>query len=51
VVIPADLNVPASYPIATVAEAPNPDAGEAFVEYVLSGEGQDVLNEFGFSSP
>jgi molybdate transport system substrate-binding protein len=49
--IPADRNVPATYPVATLAEAPNPDAGEAFVEYVLSDEGQDVLDEFGFSSP
>jgi molybdate transport system substrate-binding protein len=49
--IPADQNVPASYPIATLGEAPNPEAGEAFVEYVLSDEGQEVLNEFGFSSP
>jgi molybdate transport system substrate-binding protein len=49
--IPADQNVPASYPIATLAEAPNPAAGKAFVAYVLSGEGQEVLNEFGFSSP
>lgn len=49
--IPADQNVPASYPIATLAEAPNPDAGEAFVEYVRSDEGREVLDEFGFSSP
>lgn len=49
--IPVDQNVPASYPIATLTDAPNPAAGEAFVDYVTSDEGQEVLNEFGFSSP
>jgi molybdate transport system substrate-binding protein len=49
--IPSDQNVPASYPIATLTDAPNPAAGEAFVDYVMSDEGQQVLNEFGFSSP
>lgn len=49
--IPADRNVPATYPIVTLAEAPNSHAAAAFVDYVLSGEGQQVLNEFGFSSP
>jgi molybdate transport system substrate-binding protein len=49
--IPADQNVSASYPIAILADAPNPAAGQAFVHYVLSGEGRRVLNELGFSSP
>jgi len=49
--IPPDQNVPASYPIATLAEAPNPAAGEAFVRYVLSDEGQAVLDEDGFTPP
>lgn len=49
--IPQDQNVPVSYPVATLADGPNPEVGEAFVAYVLSREGQDVLNEFGFSSP
>lgn len=39
------------YPIAVCATAPNPDAAQAFVEYVLSGEGKAVLTEAGFGTP
>lgn len=49
--IPTEDNVVASYPIAALTEAPNPDAAAAFVEFVLSDEGQTILNGFGFSSP
>lgn len=49
--IPADQNVVAAYPIATLASAPNPDGARAFVEFVLSGEGQAILTSYGFSSP
>lgn len=49
--IPADVNVDAIYPIATVAEAPSPDGAAAFVAYLLSEEGQQVLADFGFLPP
>jgi molybdate transport system substrate-binding protein len=51
VAIPAEHNVPASYPIATVAEAPNPSAAEAFVAFVLSDAGQEILAAHGFETP
>lgn len=49
--IPAEFNVEAIYPIATVREAPAAEGAGAFVEYVLSEEGQAVLAEYGFLPP
>jgi molybdate transport system substrate-binding protein len=49
--IPPDENVRAEYPIAVLANAPNFAAAEAFVSFVLSAEGQAILEEYGFSSP
>lgn len=49
--IPEEFNVIAAYPIAALVNAPNPDAAAAFVDFVLSDEGQAILVEFGFSSP
>jgi molybdate transport system substrate-binding protein len=49
--IPEEFNVIADYPIATLVNAPNPDAAPAFVAFVLSAEGQAILNSYGFSSP
>jgi molybdate transport system substrate-binding protein len=46
--IPADVNVVAAYPIAPVTDAPNPDGGAAFTQFVLSDDGQSILSEFGF---
>ena len=51
VVIPEEFNVVAAYPIAALVNAPNPEAAAAFVEFVLSDEGQAILVGFGFSSP
>ncbi|WP_256838084.1 molybdate ABC transporter substrate-binding protein [Ornithinimicrobium faecis] len=39
------------YPIAALLEAPNPDGGQAFIDFVLSEEGQAVLGSAGFGSP
>ncbi|MEU4606542.1 molybdate ABC transporter substrate-binding protein [Kribbella sp. NPDC023972] len=39
------------YPIATLAKAPNPDGAQAFVDYVLSGQGKAVLTAAGFDAP
>lgn len=49
--IPEDQNVVANYPIAVLANAPNPDPAAAFVEFVLSEEGQAILATFGFDPP
>ena len=49
--IPADVNVDATYPIATVAEAPAPDGATAFVDFVLSAGGRQVLADYGFLPP
>lgn len=49
--IPADDNVTAVYPIARLADAPNPVAADAFVAFVLSEPGQAILAEHGFSAP
>jgi molybdate transport system substrate-binding protein len=44
-------NVVASYPIAALTAAPNPDAAAAFVEFILSAQGQAILPDFGFTAP
>lgn len=51
VVIPDELNTLAAYPIAPVADSPRPVLARAFVDYVLSPEGQGVLTKYGFISP
>lgn len=39
------------YPIAVVKDAPNAAAAEAFIQFVLSDRGQEILAEFGFGRP
>ncbi len=39
------------YPIAALADAPNPDAAAAFVAFVLSDEGRTILTDAGFRAP
>jgi molybdate transport system substrate-binding protein len=46
--IPEEFNVLAEYPVAIVEGAPNAGGAEAFVEYLLGSEGQDVLERHGF---
>jgi molybdate transport system substrate-binding protein len=43
-----DVNVIATYPIAVVQDAGNADLAQAFVDFVTSTEGQDVLASYGF---
>ncbi|WP_307450468.1 MULTISPECIES: molybdate ABC transporter substrate-binding protein [Microbacterium] len=40
-----------SYPIATLTDAPNPEAASAFVAFVLSDDGQRILRDAGFRAP
>ena len=46
--IPADQNVPATYPIAALKAAAHPAEAQAFVDYVTSPDGQATLERFGF---
>jgi molybdate transport system substrate-binding protein len=49
--IPDDINVLAEYPIATIKDAPNPEAAQAFIDFVLSEQGQKLLDSYGFLPP
>jgi len=49
--IPADQNASTAYPIAALSKAPNPAGAEAFVDYVLSADGEKVLAQAGFAGP
>jgi molybdate transport system substrate-binding protein len=51
VVIPADINASTEYPIAALSKAPNSAGAKAFVAYVLSPAGQQVLSADGFEKP
>jgi molybdate transport system substrate-binding protein len=51
VAIPEDQNVLATYPIATVKASTAKDRAQAFVDLVLSAEGQRVLRADGFLPP
>ncbi|GGM38027.1 molybdate ABC transporter substrate-binding protein [Microbacterium saperdae] len=39
------------YPIAALSDAPNAEAADAFVAFVLSEAGQKILADFGFGAP
>jgi molybdate transport system substrate-binding protein len=49
--IPAEQNVVATYPIATVKASTAQDRAQAFVDLVRSAEGQQVLGRYGFRPP
>jgi molybdate transport system substrate-binding protein len=49
--IPREQNVVATYPIATVKAGKAQDAAQAFMDLVLSGQGQEVLPRYGFLPP
>ena len=49
--LPEDQNVLATYPIATVKATKAQDQAQAFVDLVLSAEGQRVLEQHGFLPP
>ena len=46
--IPEEDNVIAEYPIAALSRAGSPAVAAAFVAFVLSGEGQEILGSYGF---
>lgn len=49
--IPEDHQVIARYPIIVMKESKNPRLARAFVDHLLSEEGQRLFAEFGFSRP
>ena len=49
--IPAEQNVIAVYPIAVLQTSGEPTLAQAFIDYVLSDEGQAVLYAWGFRAP
>ena len=49
--IPEDQNVTATYPIATVKASKDQEGASAFMDLVLSAEGQQVLKRYGFLPP
>jgi molybdate transport system substrate-binding protein len=48
IAIPDPFNITASFPIAVLVNASNPLLGEAFVVYILSHDGQAVMEKWGF---
>ncbi len=49
--IPDQFNQLATYPIAALTKAPQPDLARMFVDLVLSDQGQQVLAKYGFLPP
>ena len=46
--IPDAFNTVASYPIAPVADSSNPALAQAYIDFILSPEGQAILMDYGF---
>jgi molybdate transport system substrate-binding protein len=49
--VPADQNAVATYPISSLAAAPNAEVADAFVDLVTGTEGRSALEDFGFTTP
>ena len=49
--IPAEVNLTARYPIAALGESARPERARAFINFVLSAEGQAILERHGFEPP
>ena len=49
--IPMELNVIAEYPIAPLTKSANVDLATVFINYVLSSDGQTILQKWGFAPP
>src|SRR5262245_61999054 len=48
--VPDEFNVIAEYPLAALSASGNAELASAFVEFVLSDEGQSILESYGFMS-
>jgi molybdate transport system substrate-binding protein len=49
--IPEDINVLAQYPIATVKDSASPEVSQAFIDFLLSTDGQAIMADYGFGAP
>ncbi len=49
--IPADINVVAQYPVATVATSEHQDVDRAFIDFLTGPEAQGILGDHGFDGP
>ena len=49
--LPESVNVTARYPIAILRESPHPQLAQAFINFVLSPDGQAILERNGFDPP
>jgi len=49
--IPEEVNVVAEYPIAVLANAPQPGAARALVDFIFSDAGRAIITDHGFSAP
>jgi molybdate transport system substrate-binding protein len=45
-----EFNVLATYPIGLINNSQESDLAQAFIDYILSDEGQSILGEWGFGS-
>ena len=48
IAIPETYDVTATYPIAALVDGREPQAAAAFIDFVLSEEGQRILQQWGF---
>jgi molybdate transport system substrate-binding protein len=48
--IPDDINVTATYPVVAVKDAPNAAGAQAFIDFVVSEQGQKILGTYGFGA-
>lgn len=46
--IPVENNVVAKYPIAALSKSPSTSLAQTFIDYVLSAQGQTILQKWGF---
>jgi molybdate transport system substrate-binding protein len=49
--LPVEINVVAAYPIATVAASSSQEVGEAFIDFLLGPEAQEIMASYGFGAP
>jgi molybdate transport system substrate-binding protein len=49
--IPKEINVIAQYPIAITKQSGNPATAQAFIDFVLGDQGQQILAKYGFTGP
>jgi molybdate transport system substrate-binding protein len=47
--IPKEFNIIAQYPIAILANSPNPDLAAVFISFVISPDGQAIMEKWGFT--